>query len=326
MGIMRGLASLLSIALSLTCTSPLLSRAAADGKLPVPPEAYSALEKIYAFDLDGGLEEAQRIEQAQPQHPLGYLFEAEARWWKIWCTSAEFKYGMTDTHRRPKLASDQHFFDLAQKVSSLAETQLKLHESAEMHFYAGMGLAMAARLYGLRVEARNTARAGVRAREHFLRAIALDPQLVDADLGLGLYNYYIDTLSGMAKVLRFFMGIPGGSKQEGIRQLERAITQGQLTSDVARFYLAIDLHRYDQQYERALGVIEPLLTKYPSNPLFQLARGDLCAKLRRKDQALASYRAAADTRIPDPECRERIQKLATESLAALGLSNAAATH
>ena len=72
-------------------------------------------------------------------------------------------------------------------------------------------------MYALRGESRNTARSGVRAREHLLRAKTLDPTLADADFGLGLYNYYVDTLSGIARILRFFMGIPGGSKQEGIR-------------------------------------------------------------------------------------------------------------
>jgi len=59
---------------------------------------------------------------------------------------------------------------------------------------------------------------------------------------LGLYNYYVDTLSTMARVLRFMMGIPGGSKEEGIRQLHLAMLYGQVTPVVARFYLAINLH------------------------------------------------------------------------------------
>src|SRR5271166_4673822 len=140
---------------------------AAGARLPVPAEGYAVLEKIYSFNIEGGLEDARRMEQLQPAHPLGYLLEAEALWWRIWCTSMEFKYGMNDAHHRAKLATDQHFFDVAQKISSLAEEQLKIQESAEMHFYDGMGQAMAARLYGLRGEARNTARAGVRAREQF---------------------------------------------------------------------------------------------------------------------------------------------------------------
>ena len=281
------------------------------------PETLAALEKIYSGDLDGAREDAVRLEKDRPEDPLGYLLEADAMWWKIWCMSAEFKYGMTFPRHRAKLAADRHYLELAAKVSALAEAQIAAHETPEMQFYAGMGDALAARLYGLRGEGRNTARAGVRAREHLLRAAALDPQLADTDFGLGLYNYYIDTLSSTARILRFFMGIPGGSKRDGIRQLQHAMDEGVLTQAEARFYLAINLHNYDQQYERALEIMGPLVEKYPSNPLFQLARGDLYAKLGRKPQALECYRAAQAAPARDPECANHVQELARASLAAI---------
>ncbi len=289
-------------------------------KLALPPETNGVLDKIYGFDLDGAREAAREMQRERPEDPLGYLLEAEALWWKIWCTSAEFKYGMSDARHRAKLEADKPYFELAAKISSLAEAQIKQHETPEMHFYAGMGDAVAARMYGLRWESRNTARAGVRGREHLMRAKGLDPELADANLGLGLYNYYVDTLSAAARILRFFMGIPGGSKQEGVRLLEQDIAEGVLTQNSARFYLAINLHRFDQRYEKALAVIGPLAEEYPSNPLFQLARGDLYAKLGRKEQALACYRAAAALPVQDAECRASIQRLIHASLAALGVN------
>jgi hypothetical protein len=287
-------------------------------QLQVTPEALAAADQIYSGDLAGGREAALRLQREQPEHPIGYLLEAEALWWKIWCASAEFKYGMTYPRRRAKLTADRHYLELAAKASSLAEEQIAKRDSAEMEFYAGMGDALASRLYGLRGEGRNTARAGVRAREHLLRAVAMNTELADANLGLGLYNYYIDTLSAAARVLRFFMGIPGGSKKEGIQQLQHAIEEGVLVGPEARFYLAINLHNYDQQYEHALEVIGPLVQKYPSNPLFQLARGDLFAKLGRKEQARDCYRAADLAAISDAECRRHVQELVKASLAALG--------
>ncbi len=286
--------------------------------LPLPPETLGILDKIYSFNLDEAVVAAQHMQQEQPEHPLGYLLQAEALWWRIWCESADFKYGMTDARRRPKLEADQLYFQLAARASSLAEAQIKQRETDEMQFYAGMSDAAASRLYGLRGENRNAARAGVRAREHFLRAKALDPALADADTGLGLYDYYVDTLSAMARILRFFMGIPGGSKQQGVQLLEHAISEGELTPDLARFYLALNLHRYDLQYERALAVISPLADKYPANPLFQLARGDLYAKLGRKEQALSSYRAAGALAVSNARCQARIQELVRVSIAALG--------
>ena len=300
----------------LLAISPALARAT---QLSLPPETPAILEKIYSFDLDGAQEAARQLQKEHPDHPIGYLLESDALWWRFWCTAAEFKYGMSDARRRSRLPADQHYLELATTASSLASAQIQKADSAEMQLYAGMAEAASARLYALRGENRNTARFGVRARDHFLRAKALDPSLADADFGLGLYNYYVDTLSAMAKIMRFFMGIPGGSKQEGIRLLEHAIADGILTPNAARFYLAMNLHRYDQQYERALNTISPLAEKYPTNPIFQLARGDLYAKLGRKPQALVCYRAAGALTVQHQECQARILQLVRVSIAALGL-------
>jgi len=286
--------------------------------LQIPSSAWPILENIYSGHADAAVPQAKQFEQEYPESPLGYLLEAEALWWRIWCASAEFKYGMTMARHREKVEADQRYLDITTRAYKLAEQSIHKHDSGEMRLYAGMADGLAARLYGLRGESRAGARAGVRARENFLKALALDPTLTDAYMGLGLYNYYVDTLSGLARVLRFFMGIPGGSKEEGIRQLQRAINEGQLSPPLARFYLALDLHNYDQRYEEALQVIGPLVEKYPENPVFQLMQGDLYAKLNRKAQAEASYRAAAEAgKLAGADCRKKINALAEESLEAI---------
>jgi len=288
--------------------------------LTLLPNTAPILDHIYSGQRALALNEIRQLQQKYPSHPLPFLLEAELEWWKIWCASAEFKYGMTMARHRDKMAGDQRYLDLAKKAYGLAEASLQQQESGEMHLYAGMADALEARLYGLRWDTRATARSGVRAREHFLNALARDPTLADANTGLGLYNYYVDTLSTMARVLRFFMGVPGGSKTEGIQQLKTAIRDGQLTPAVARFYLALNLENYDQRYEDALQAIGPLAEKYPKNPVYLLVQGDLYAKLGRKKQAEGSYRGAQDAavQIEEPECRAKIAELAKESLAAIG--------
>jgi tetratricopeptide (TPR) repeat protein len=286
--------------------------------LTLPGKTQTILDHIYSGRNDLAIPEARELQQQSPEHPLGYILEAEALWWNVWCSSAEFKYGMTMPRHREKLAADQHYLELAAKGRAVAEARLRNHESAEMYFYEGMAEALEARLYGLRWENRAAARTGVHARENFTKALALDSGLADADLGLGLYEYYVDTLSTMARVLRFFMGIPGGSKENGIRLLRRAIQEGQLTPAPSRFYLAINLHNYDQKYEEALQVIVPLVQQYPGNPIFLLAEGDLYAKLGRKPQALEDYRAATTAAAScDPDWRKKIELLAGQSIAAV---------
>jgi tetratricopeptide (TPR) repeat protein len=294
-------------------------RAEPRGKLSLPESTPAILDHIYSGRRDLALPEIRQLQQQNPDHPLGYLLEAESEWWGIWCSSAEFKYGLTMARHHNKSPADQHYLELTTKAYSLAEASLRQHYSAEMHLYAAMADALAARLYGLRGENRATARVGVRARENFLTAKKMDPTLADADTGLGLYNYYVDTLSALARVLRFFMGIPGGSKEEGVRQLQRGMREGQLSAPLARFYLVLNLHSYDQRYEEALRVLDPLIEKYPENPIFQLARGDLYAKLGQKQLAEGSYQTALKSlaKVPEAECRTKLAKLAHESLAGL---------
>src|SRR5882672_9749439 len=177
-------------------------------KLTLPPETPAILDQIYSFDIQGAMEAAKRMEQERPAHPLGYLLEAEALWWRMWCASADFKYGMTDARRRAKYAADQHYFELAAKASSLADAHSKRRENVEMQFYAGMAYAAAARLYALRGENRNAARAGVRARDLFTRPKILVASPPDASRGIVLYYYDGATPSAVARVLRFFVGIP----------------------------------------------------------------------------------------------------------------------
>jgi tetratricopeptide (TPR) repeat protein len=313
--------STLLFAVLLICSLLLVSTPTYAEKLAVSPAASATLEKIYSFDLDAATTDARHLQEQHPGDPVGYLLEAEARWWMIWCLAADYRYGMTTAqHRTNKLPGDDRYLELSAQALSIAQASLKERETGEMQLYAGMAEASLARLYGLRNETRATARAGIRAREHLLRALQLNRDLADADFGLGLYNYYVDTLSSFVKFLSFFMGIPGGNKHEGIRQLQHAMSDGMLTPAAARFYLALDLHKYDQQYEEALAIIGPLAEKYPSNPLFQLARGDLYGKLARKEQAIGCYRAVLNSGIKDDHCRVHLRELALRSLAAQGIT------
>ncbi|HXJ18025.1 MAG TPA: hypothetical protein VNM68_12625 [Candidatus Polarisedimenticolia bacterium] len=283
------------------------------------PDAAHALDAIYGGDPDAAIAITHGIERAQPENPVGYLLEAEAEWWKIYCTACEIKWGMVDVWKRGKKPEDAAYLNLADKAIALSRARLQKSESAETHLYLGMGWALKARLYGLRDERRNTARAGVAARAEFLSALRLDPNMADASAGLGLYNYYIDTLSPLVKILRFFMGIPGGNKEEGLRQMKIGIDRGVLSRVAARFYLAKNLRNYDQRYAEALEIAAPLAARYPHNPVFSLLLGNLNAELGRNAKASEYFHSAltSSESVPDAACAARVRNLANSFLASL---------
>ena len=263
---------------------------------------------------------AHKLEAARPEHPLGYLVEADVLWWNIYCKWSERKYNTIDawSHARPADSDDDADLALADKVARLAEAGISQTDTAEMELYAGLGYASRARLLALRYEKMPVARAGVEARKHLLRCLELDPEIADAYLGLGLYNYYVDTLSAMAKILRFFMGIPGGDKRVGLRQLEIASTKGELTQVEARFNLAKSLRNYDFDYGRAERAAAPLVAEHPENCIFMLLAGDIEQKLGHTVEAAAKFRAAVTAPWEDAACAEHAHELASEALASIG--------
>jgi hypothetical protein len=291
------------------------------GGIALSPDAAHALDQIYSGDPDAGITIARDIERDQPESPVGYLLEGEALWWKTYCAACEIKWGQLDAWKRAKQPEDDAYFALADKAIALGRAQLAKSETAEMHVYVALGFALKARLYSLRDEKRSVARAGVAARAECLRALQLDPDMADATAGLGLYNYYVDTLSAIAKMLRFFMGIPGGNKEEGIRQMKVGVERGAFLSVDSRFYLARNLRTFDARYEEALSIAEPLVARYPRNPVFQLLAGNLNAELGRNAKASEYFHAVlappASDADPDSACAARAHDLASAFLAAL---------
>ncbi len=288
--------------------------------LDISPDAKLAIDLMYSGKPQEAIELAHKLEAVRPDHPLGYLIEADVLWWNIYCKWSERKYNTIDawSHTRPADADDNAELALADKVAQLAEASIAKSDTAEMELYAGLGYASRARLLGLRYEKMPVARAGVEARKHLLRCLQLDPEMSDAYLGLGLYNYYVDTLSALAKILRFFMGIPGGDKREGLRQLEIASTKGQLTQLEARFNMAKSLRNYDFDYARAERAAAPLVAAYPKNCIFLLLAGDIEQKLGHREEAAAMFRTAADAPWEEAPCADRSHQLAREALASLG--------
>jgi hypothetical protein len=288
-------------------------------ELNIPPDAQLAIELMYQGKPQEAIALAHKLESAQPNHPLGYLIEADVLWWNIYCKWSERKYNTIDawSHPRPADADDDAELALADKVASLAQAGIAKSDTAEMELYAGLGYASRARLLGLRYEKIPVARAGVEARKHLLRCLELNPRMADAYLGLGLYNYYVDTLSAMAKVLRFFMGIPGGDKHEGLRQLEIASTKGELTQIEARFNMAKSLRNYDFDYARAEQAAAPLLTQHPDNCIFLLLAGDIEQKLGHNENAVSMFRSIAAAPWEGAACADRARILARDALASL---------
>src|SRR6185437_1467149 len=112
----------------------------------LPPQATEALHLIYAGQPEQAASVLHALEAADPDNPIGFLLEADARWWEIFCESCEIKWNMIDAWHRPRLPSDAADLALIDKTIALAEAHIAKSDSAELQLYDGLAWGFRARL------------------------------------------------------------------------------------------------------------------------------------------------------------------------------------
>jgi tetratricopeptide (TPR) repeat protein len=238
------------------------------------------LARIYDAILAARFDEAnQQLVKACPPAPAEACraLSTVALWWQI----------LMDEDNR---SLDRRLRQESDAAIDLAEAWTRREpERAEAWFYLAGSYAPRVQLRVLRRERIAAARDGNRIRSALEKALTLDPGLHDAYFGIGLYHYYADVAPAAAKILRTLLLLPGGDKEQGLREMLRARTQGVLLAGEADFQLHWIYLWYEKQPQRAIELLQGLDARFPSNPVF-LQR---IATIQSED--LNDHRASAAT-------------------------------
>lgn len=243
------------------------------------------IDRLMNGDPDSAIELFKHVQSMAPDWPVGYLLEADATWWKIYYRTSNLidpdVFDVVSTYSTPY---DNHFQEMVDTTIAKSKVMRKQgKEIASSYLYEGMAYALDGRLSGLRAKDLATARAGKKMRSLLLEALQRDPNLTDAYLGLGIYNYFVDTLPTIIKLLRFLIALPGGDRVEGLKQLNEVAEKGTLAKPEAKFYLAKDYTRKSEgQYAKALGLFQELSNQYPQNPLWKMLVGSVYIRMGQR--------------------------------------------
>jgi hypothetical protein len=281
--------------------------------------AVHAMDKLMDGEFGAATEISRQIQTSDPESPLGYLLEADANWWKIYLVEANLiDPDVFEALSEATTPYDADFRRLDELAIRKAEARLHAHQDeARSYFYEGLGYGLRARLEALRDHALGTARAGKRLRNLSLAALKLDPNLKDAWFGVGLYNYFVDTLPTYVKMLRFLILLPGGDRLVGLRQIQRSMEEGELVTTEARFHLAKNYSRsLDQQYARSLELLHQMERQYPHNPLWKLLAGSVELRMGHVEEGETLYRQVIEeTAHPSSEIWKPLHRQAERALA-----------
>jgi tetratricopeptide (TPR) repeat protein len=275
--------------LVLACAGLLVSAAAASAAPQPPvkglthaPLLARAYDLVYDADFAGAEAELKRACGPAPAQACD-LIGVAAQWWRIYL----------DLDNR---SLDQAFKTRLNAVIAAGERWVAREpERAEAWFYLGAAYGVRVQYHGQRSEFLAAARDGKRIKHSLEQALALDPGLDDANAGLGLYQYYADVAPSVLKVLRWFLGLPGGDRVKGLEQLRRARARGVLLQAEAAYQIHLVDIWYENKSGEALDLLADLRARYPHNPLFLLNAAQV-HEVYRSDRpaALAAYRSLVD--------------------------------
>lgn len=254
--------------------------------------AAPAIARAYGLILDANFDELKKTLPATcPPAPMVACrgLEALSLWWQI----------QLDPEAR---SLDSAFLAAANRAIAEAERWTAAEpERAEAWFYLGAAYGARAQFRVYRVERVAAARDGKRIKQALEQALALDPSMYDAEFGIGMYRYYAGVAPAAFKFLRFLLLLPGGDREGGLAQLERAATLGLLVRGEAQFQIQVLYLWYERKSKEALAIVRELQARYPHNPLFRQIEAeildkyfhDYAASLKASEQLLALARSNA---------------------------------
>jgi tetratricopeptide (TPR) repeat protein len=282
------------------------------------------LARVYDAILDARFEQVPNLlKQTCPDSAPAetcQLLDVVSLWWRI---QLDPKNPVHDETFRSRADAS---------IEAIEAWTAKEPTRGEAWFYLGGAYGARAQWRVLREERLSAARDGKRIKNALERALDLDPSLQDAYFGIGLYHYYADVAPAALRMLRWLLLLPGGDRVQGLQEMLRARSGGQLLQSEADYQLHLIYLWYEKQPQRALQLLRDLQSRHPGNPLFpQLTADvqdvyvhDLHASLRTWQTLLEAARAR---RVAEPAMTEAAARLgAATILDRLGDTESALPH
>jgi len=244
----------------------LLAAPAAARKTSVSPEMdkllRESIDAIYKMDFDGADKVLDKAIALEPDYPHAYLGRAAN-------DLIRFAYGVEEDD--PALIKTfQAKTAVAVKV---AEAYLKTHpKDPDVLFVLGSAHGVAGRLAIVQRQWLKAFGHGRTSMKTIRLAVKLDPELYDAQLGLGMFDYYVATIPKFAGWLAKI--VLGGDRERGIRRVKIAAEKGDYAKTSAQLIL-VEIFIEDPFGARnppeALKLMRIVHARYPDSQMLHSA-------------------------------------------------------
>ncbi|HEX7358383.1 MAG TPA: tetratricopeptide repeat protein [Ignavibacteriaceae bacterium] len=214
------------------------------------------LDKIYNFNWDDGFNAFNSIIKKHPDDPSGYHYKSIIFLWY-------YLGNLNETN----LDSFNYFSD---KALELANQKLNSKTTAEIKYLIGSiyyNKSIAEARSGNYLQALWTSN---QMKSNLEEAIKIKPNLYDAFLGLGLYNFALSQIPSTLEWAANLVGITA-DKELGLNYVKMTVQKGKLSRIDAQYYLSQLYSRVIVDHPAAKELLNNLVKRYPKNLLFNFS-------------------------------------------------------
>jgi tetratricopeptide (TPR) repeat protein len=294
----------------LTCVPSLLAQS---------PDAIYAEGTNHLYNLDFAEAETafRSLTKSHPENPDYWNVLGSTYWLKILYSQQKLnmesfgskdRFGTGDSTDAGFEADKKQLTDVVAKSLAASEAMLKKDPKNVRALYAkGVSNAMLAAYEATILRERvSAARKAKAARDAHLEVLRLDPNFHDARAAVGIYNYAVGSLPWGIQLMLKVVGLGGGDKPGGIKEMETAAAKGTRAAVDAKMLLII-VHARESQYDKSMKLIDELQVKYPRNFMFDMTKASLYGRQKKWDVAAATYKQIAEKVVAKKDGYERLR-------------------
>jgi tetratricopeptide (TPR) repeat protein len=219
--------------------------------------------------FDDGISLLQQFEKSNGKSPATSFFIANGYWWKI------FRVYVYDKEAKTTPFDNNFEFYLSETMRLSEERLARNRNDVEGLFYLGNAYGLKSRVKGLRGNYYSAGRDAAKGKDYMEQILKIDPDQYDALYSLGMYNYLAGALPGYAKVLKFFLFLPSGNKEDGLAQLKLAGQKSTYFAAESQLILARFYADHEERPAEAIRIVQTFHANHPDNAWFHYWLGTL---------------------------------------------------
>ncbi len=188
-----------------------------------------------------------------PQHPAGYFMKGILHWKQGYFLNRYNEY------------NDSTLIWFSQAIDIADRGMKTTPGDASIYFFAGGAYGYQGSVYARRKSWLKTGMAAYHGIRLLEKSMAMDSSLYDIYYGSGLYHVLASHQPGIIRWLQRLLPIPAGDAKLGLQYLQLAVNKGEFTSLAAVSALGLAYVYYENEYEKAIELLSPLVARYPRN-------------------------------------------------------------